>query len=409
MLLGSLVALAAALLPAPVAQIAGSVAASSQPVVSSVLPGSGTIGTSVTVTGSGFDIGCNSGQSGQVFFGGVAATKATVSDGVATAIAPPHTAGSVNVVMMDCSGDLSTISSADTFVYPSPMVSSVLPGSGTIGTSVTVTGSGFDYGCNSGQSGQVFFGGVAATKAIVSDGVATAIAPPHRAWSVNVMVMDCLGDLSTISSADTFVYASPTVSSVLPGSGTIGTRVTVTGSGFDYGCNSGRSGQVFFGGVAATKATVSDGVATAIAPQHGAWSVNVMVMDCLGDLSTISSADTYNYLLRGPRFFELRTHGTESREATVIAQLMKPGLLVLRVMRVGSDGRLVFAGLVHFGYEPRGRSLIHWNFRINRRLLGPGRYELTLHGSRAGVLSAPAAPGARSVLVLKEHRIRAPR
>ena len=498
MFVGSIVVLAAALLPAPVAPLAGPAAATPQPVVSSVSPGSGAIGTSVTITGSGFDYGCTGGQSGQVFFGGIAATDATVNDGAATAVAPPHRAGPVNVMVMDCLGDLSTISSADTFVYPSPVVSSVSPGSGAIGTSVTITGSGFDYGCTGGQSGQVFFGGIAATDATVNDGAATAVAPPHGAWPANVMVMDCLGDLSTISSADTFVYPSPVVSSVSPGSGAIGTRVTITGSGFDYGCTGGQSGQVFFGGIAATDATVSPGAATAVAPPHGAWPANVMVMDCLGDLSTISSADTfvypspvvssvspgsgaigtrvtitgsgfdygctggqsgqvffggiaatdatvspgaatavapphgawpanvmvmdclgdlstissadrYTYLSPGPRFFGLHVYGTESREATVIALLLKPDVLVLRVMRVVSDGRLVSAGLVRFGDQPRGRSVIHWNFLINHRLLGSGRYELTLHGRRAGVLSAPAAPGARTLLILKEHRVRLPR
>jgi IPT/TIG domain len=288
-----------------------------------------------------------------------------------------------------------------------PVVSSVSPGSGTIGTTVTVTGSGFDYGCTGGQSGQVYFGGVLAT-ATVTDGTATAVAPTRPSGSWNVQVTDCLGDLSAISSADTFAYPSPVVSSVSPGSGTIGTTVTITGSGFDYGCTGGQSGQVYFGGVLAT-ATVTDGTATAVAPKHGAWAVNVQVTDCLGDLSRATRADSYTYLSPGPEFFGLHVYKTESREATVIAQLPKPGLLALRVMRVVSHGRLVFAGLVSFGQQPHGRSLIHWNFRVDHHLLGPGRYELTLHGRQGGVLSAPAAPGARTLLILKKHRVRLPR
>jgi hypothetical protein len=225
---------------------------------------------------------------------------------------------------------------------------------------------------------------------------------------VHVTVKDCLGDSSAESSADTFVYPAPVVSSVSPGSGTIGTLVTITGSGFDYGCTGGQSGQVYFDGYAAN-ATVSDGTATAVAPRHPAWRVHVTVKDCLGDSSGARRVDRYAYLSPGPRFFGLRVYGTESREATVIAQLLKPGVLALRVMRVVSDGRLVFAGLVRFGLQPRGRSLIHWNFRINHRLLGPGRYELTLHLSRRGALSAPGAPGARTLLILKEHRARVPK
>ena len=203
--------------------------------------------------------------------------------------------------------------------------------------------------------------------------------------------------------------AQPVVSSVSPRSGTIGTSVTITGSGFDYGCTGGQSGQVYFDGVEAADATVSDGAATVIAPPHQAGSAYVVVKDCSGDLSGARRADVYKYLSPGPRFFGLQVFGTESREATVIAQLLKPGVLALRVMRVVSGGQLVFAGLVPLGHHPRGRSIIHWNFRINHRLLGPGRYELTLHGLRAGVLSAPGAPGARALLVLKEHRVRVPR
>ena len=203
--------------------------------------------------------------------------------------------------------------------------------------------------------------------------------------------------------------AQPVVTSVSPGSGTIGTTVTITGSGFDYGCNGTGSGQVYFGGTLATDASVSPESATAVAPPHPAEPVYVIVKDCLGDLTEARPADVYTYLSPGPRFFGLRVYGTESRDATVIAQMVKPGALSLRVMRVVSDDRLVFAGLVRFGPQPRGRRLLHWNFRINHRLLGPGRYKLTLHGSRAGVLSAPAAPGARTLLVLKRHRVRVPR
>ena len=113
---------------------------------------------------------------------------------------------------------------------------------------------------------------------------------------------------------------------------------------------------MFFGRTAATDATVSDGAATAVAPPHAATAVPVTVMDCFGDLSDLSSADTYTYLRPGPKFFGLHVYGTESREATVTALLLKPGVLALRVMRVTSDARLVFAGLVSFGRQPRGRS-----------------------------------------------------
>ena len=178
---GSIVLLTAALVPAPVALLASPAAASAQPVVSSISPRSGTIGTRVTITGSGFNYGCTGGQSGQVSFSGTVATDATVSDESATAVAPPRTAGPAYVRVTDCFGDLSAISSADTFVYPAPVVSSISPRSGTIGTRVTITGSGFNYGCTGGQSGQVSFSGTVATDATVSAESATAVAPPRTA------------------------------------------------------------------------------------------------------------------------------------------------------------------------------------------------------------------------------------
>ena len=203
--------------------------------------------------------------------------------------------------------------------------------------------------------------------------------------------------------------AQPVVSSISPGSGTIGTRVTITGSGFDYGCTRGQTGQVSFSGTPATDATVTDTTATAVAPPRPTGPVYVRVTDCLGDLSAARRADLYVYLSPGPRFFGLRVYRTESRQAAIIARLAKPGVLALRVMRVVGDGRLVSAGLVRLGHRPRGRSLIRWNFRINRRLLRPGRYELTLHRSQTGALSAPGAPGVRTLLILKNHRVRSPR
>src|SRR5436305_434530 len=118
MRVGSFAILTAALLPAPGVLLAAPAAAAAAPLVSSVSPGSGRIGTTVTITGSAFDDGCSGGQTGTVYFGGVAAASATVRDGSATAVAPTDHAGSANVVVVDCLGDQSPITSADTFDYP---------------------------------------------------------------------------------------------------------------------------------------------------------------------------------------------------------------------------------------------------------------------------------------------------
>lgn len=121
----------------------------------------------------------------------------------------------------------------------------------------------------------------------------------------------------------------------------------------------------------------------------------------------------------GPKFFGLRTRGTLARGATVIAKLRKRRLLLLDVRRVvkrrargkrharhAARRRSVRVGLVRLGRRPKGRSRIHWNLRVRRRPLRPGRYQVTLHSRVGGLLSTPAPPGARTLVVQRGGRVR---
>jgi hypothetical protein len=109
--------------------------------------------------------------------------------------------------------------------------------------------------------------------------------------------------------------------------------------------------------------------------------------------------------LSGPKFFRLRVHGREKRGATVIAQLLKPRLLVLDVRRVGRH-RLIDVGLVRLGSFPAGRSKIHWNLRVGGLLLPKGTYKVSLHALVDGVLSVATPPGARTLIVRDHGRVR---
>jgi CSLREA domain-containing protein len=108
-----------------------------------------------------------------------------------------------------------------------------------------------------------------------------------------------------------------------------------------------------------------------------------------------------------PRFFGLALHGTEPRGATVVSILHTPRTLVLLVRKLENHGRLSLVGLVRLGHRSRGRSSFHWNLRVDGHTLGKGRYQVVMYALDGGnVLSLPANPGARTVIVQKGGTVR---
>jgi CSLREA domain-containing protein len=110
-------------------------------------------------------------------------------------------------------------------------------------------------------------------------------------------------------------------------------------------------------------------------------------------------------LTLAPHFFGLEVRGAEKRGSTVLAVLHKPRVLVLLVRRLAPRHRLLLVGLVRLGHHHAGRSLIPWNLRVGGRLLGPGRYRIVMYALDGNVLSLPAKPGARTLVVLTQGRV----
>ena len=120
-----------------------------------------------------------------------------------------------------------------------PTVSSVSPNSGPAagGTAVTITGTNFAAGAT------VTFGGTAATNVVVVNSTTiTATTPAAAAGAVTVTVT-VNGQSGSLTNGFTYVVP-PTVSSVVPNSGSTagGTAVTITGTNFAAGAT------VTFGG-----------------------------------------------------------------------------------------------------------------------------------------------------------------
>ncbi|WP_433219477.1 IPT/TIG domain-containing protein [Dactylosporangium sp. CS-047395] len=245
----------------------------SQPVVSTVNPGSGLAlgGTSVTITGIGF-----TGATAVKFNGTNATSFAVNSDTSITAVTPAGTAGPVAVTVA-IGGCVSA--AGGTFLYtpvpivplPGPTATSISPATGSTagGTAVTITGTDL-----SGVMG-VTIGGTAATSVVpVNATTVTAVTPAHVAGNVPVSVSTILGS-ATVTGGYTYVSPAPTITSFTPTSGdTLGAEmVTISGT------NLTGATSVTFGGVAGTDIEVSnDGTSlTLLTPPHQAGPVALTV------------------------------------------------------------------------------------------------------------------------------------
>ena len=280
------------------------------PTVSSVSPNSGATGggQSVTITGTAFT-GATS-----VTFGGTTATSFTVgSDTSITATTPAHTAGIVNVAVTTAAG---TGTGANLYSYAAapPAVASISPVSGTTlgGTKVTITGTNFT------GTPQVNIGGVAAAQVtVVNSTTLTAVTPAGAGSNVPVVVTTSFG---TSIGANIYSYVAPvapippapTVTSVLPGSGTtLGlTSVTITGTNFTGAT------AVTFGGKPATGVTVVSSTSiTALTPPGALGSVAVAVTTPGG---TGTAAAAYQYITAAPTVTAVNASSGSSGGGSVV-------------------------------------------------------------------------------------------
>ena len=233
------------------------------PTITSVMPNPMGIGQSVTISGSNF------GSSGSVTFSGITATTSVwnstsiiatvpigatngniiVTSGGHSSAGYPYTLnnGPVNYVydglgrlvgVIDVNGNaaeysydaVGNILTISRFTSTQVSIIQFSPGSGPVGTQITVYGTGFS---STPSQNTVKFNGVTAT---VSSSTNTQLqaAVPSSATSGPISVTSPNG--SATSSSNFTVTASngvPTITSFTPGSGVAATSVNLTGTNFD--------------------------------------------------------------------------------------------------------------------------------------------------------------------------------
>jgi hypothetical protein len=228
--------------------------------ITSLSPTSGPAGSQVAINGSYF--GSSQGTSTVSFNGTLATTIVSWNAGSIVAVVPSAaTTGNVVVTV----GGVASNGVSFT-VLPTPSITSLSPASGPAGTSVTITGTNF--GSTQGTSTVTFSG----TTATPNSWSATSIVAPVPSGAMTGNVVVTVSGVSSAGVSFT-VLPTPSITSVTPTSGAVGTSVTIAGTNF--GSTQGTSA-VSFNGTAATGTSWSSSSITVAVPS-GATTGSVTV------------------------------------------------------------------------------------------------------------------------------------
>ncbi|MBL0211438.1 MAG: IPT/TIG domain-containing protein [Holophagaceae bacterium] len=184
------------------------------PAITGFSPASGSVGSIVVITGTNF-----SGASA-VAFNSVSAPFTINSPSQITATVPATTSGPIAVTT---SGGTAVSSSSFIVTPPAPTIAGFSPGSGSIGSSVVITGTNFT------SASAVKFNGVGAPFTINHPAQITATVPATTSGPITVTTP---GGTATSASAFIVTAPAPTISGFNPTSGHVGASVVITGTNF---------------------------------------------------------------------------------------------------------------------------------------------------------------------------------
>jgi len=259
------------------------------PAITAISPTSGLAGTSVTITGSAFEV---SAADNTVKFNG---TVATVTSATATTLVVTAPAGGgTGPVTVTTTGGTAT---GPTFTYLlAPTVTAISPTTGIAGATVTITGTNFDAVA---ANNTVKFHGVATT---VTSGTTTSLVVKAPAGgSTGAVTVTTTGGTAT---GPVFTYLqAPAITGISPATAAVGASVTITGTNFDA---TAANDVVKFNGTAATVTSASTTQIIATVPAGGT-NGNITVTTPGGTSNGIA----FTYLVTtGPNIF---TIGSDTR------------------------------------------------------------------------------------------------
>jgi len=254
------------------------------PTVTGFTPTSGTVGAVVTLTGTDF-----TGATSVAFHGAAATTFSVLGATQITATVPAG--ATTGTIAVTTPAGVGTSAASFTVTAPKPTVTSFTPTSGLVGAVVTLTGSGFT------GATRVTFNGIQATTFSVDSATRITATVPAGATSGKIAVTAPAGT-ATSTASFTVTTPKPTVTSFLPALGTVGTAVTVTGSGL-----TGATRVTFNGASAATFTVLSATQITATVP--AAATSGRVAVTTPGGTATSATSFTVTLSPAAPRITKL--------------------------------------------------------------------------------------------------------
>ncbi|OFW77367.1 MAG: hypothetical protein A2Z48_10745 [Actinobacteria bacterium RBG_19FT_COMBO_70_19] len=191
-----------------------------RPTVTGFSPGSGPVGQTVTIDGTKL-VGAT-----LVEFGGVDQTSVGWSpDGTQITTTVPSGAVDGPISVTTSAGTATSVASFDvTPTPPAPTITSFVPISGPVGTSVVITGT------NLSGATEVKFKNTSATSFAVNSATQITAVVPSGAMTGKISVTTPGGTASSATNFTVTAAGSPTIVSFSPTSGSVGTGVTITGT-----------------------------------------------------------------------------------------------------------------------------------------------------------------------------------
>jgi RHS repeat-associated protein len=249
------------------------------PNITGISPTSGTVNTSVTISGSNF--GATQGSSSVRFNGAVATTITSWSNTQIVASVPSAASTGPLTVIVNGIGSNKNFS----FTFYNPVISSISPPQGPAGGMINLNGSGF--GALQSNSTVQFNGAAVAGIDSWSDTNIRLNIPTSASLGQSTLNVTVGG--ITSANAQFTVIESMSISGISPTSGSVGTNVTINGGGF--GATQSNSVANFWG-VAANIVSWSDTSIVTTVPSGtstGNVSVTVAGNTTQGPLFTLTS------------------------------------------------------------------------------------------------------------------------
>jgi hypothetical protein len=227
-------------------------------------PAKVTPGNSLTIYGSNFN---SSSSYNAVFIGSTKISNVYAYSGSFSVTVPQMGSGNYNVSVTN---GLDTVKIPGTLSVVTPVITGISPTSGYWGTDLTITG----HNLNTNYS-YVYFNNSSST-AYTYDSTTYKVKIPVG-YTPGTYTIGLNNGGTQILSPTNFTILAPTLTSITPTNGTVGTGVIITGEGFG---TSTSNVVVKFGSINATVSAVSNTQINAIVPSGiggGAWSVSVTI------------------------------------------------------------------------------------------------------------------------------------